>query len=192
MWPFLIIIPPPLGQPHSIFGGTSACWLFPCFHNPPNPDMDYRFSNHSLSYASVYTRGLGTPTASQHYLFDLEKLKVFLVLLTGFKPLTFGSPVQCSNHSANPSPLLHFKWTKARWPIGGKPLSSQGKIMQHSVSWFISTASVDNSNFCFWLFVCGGLLVVGFFLGGGRGGGCARAREGGWWGGRGGELLLSA
>ena len=40
--------------------------------------------------AFVYTRGLGTPTASQHNMFDSEKLKVFLVLLTGFQPSTFG------------------------------------------------------------------------------------------------------
>ena len=43
MWRFLI--PPPLGQPHSVFGGTSACWLFPRFHNPPNSDTDYRIFN---------------------------------------------------------------------------------------------------------------------------------------------------
>ena len=37
----------------------------------------------------TYTHGgLGTPTASQHNLFDLEKLKLFLVLLTGFEPST--------------------------------------------------------------------------------------------------------
>ena len=45
-----------------------------------------------LSYVCVYTWGLDTPTASQHNLFDWEKLKMFLVLLTGFEPLTFGSP----------------------------------------------------------------------------------------------------
>ena len=75
-------------------------FVFP--FNPPNSDMDYRiFSVHilyGLSYACVYTQGLGTPTASQHNLFDSEKLKVFLVLLTGFEPSTFGSPVQRSNH----------------------------------------------------------------------------------------------
>ena len=50
---------------------------------------------YGLSYACVYTRGLGTPTTSQHNLFDLENLKCFfLVLLTGFEPSTFGSPVQ--------------------------------------------------------------------------------------------------
>ena len=37
-----------------------------------------------LSCAWVYTLGLVAPTASQHSIFDSEKLlKVFLVLLTG-------------------------------------------------------------------------------------------------------------
>ena len=62
---------------------------------------------HGLPYACLlYTGGLDTPTVNQHNLFDSEKLKVFLVLLTGFKPLTFGSPVQCFNQWANPSPQL--------------------------------------------------------------------------------------
>ena len=51
-------------------------------------------------HTKLYTQGLGIPTASQHNLFDLEKLKVFIVLLTGFEPSTFGSPVQRSNHLA--------------------------------------------------------------------------------------------
>ena len=34
------------------------------------------------SHACVYTFGLGTPTASQHNIFDSEKLEDFLVLLT--------------------------------------------------------------------------------------------------------------
>ena len=61
---------------------------------------------HGVSYACVYTRGLGTPTASQHNFFGLERLKVILhVLLVGFEPSTFGPPFQRSNHGANPSPL---------------------------------------------------------------------------------------
>ena len=52
MSPFLI--PPPRGQPHSVFEGTNACWLFLCFHNPA--------CVHGLSHACIYTRGLGTPT----------------------------------------------------------------------------------------------------------------------------------
>ena len=48
--------------------------------------------------------------------FLTEKLNVFLVFLTGFKPSTFRSPVQCSNHWVNLSPrkqrlLLAFKKT---------------------------------------------------------------------------------
>ena len=63
----------------------------------------------------AYAQGgqLGTLTASQHNFFDSEKLKVLLVLLTGFEPSTFGSPVQCSNHRANPSPLyVVLFWNK--------------------------------------------------------------------------------
>ena len=37
-------------------------------------------------------------------LFTRKNSKNFLVLLTGFEPSTFGSPVQRSNHWANPSP----------------------------------------------------------------------------------------
>ena len=55
---------------------------------------------HDLSYACVYTRGLNTPTASQHNPFDSEKLTV---PLTGFEPSIFGSPVQRTNHWAHPS-----------------------------------------------------------------------------------------
>ena len=53
------------------------------------------------SCACVYTRGLGTPTASQHNIFDL---KVFLVLLTVFEPRSFGSRVRCCTNWATPSP----------------------------------------------------------------------------------------
>ena len=73
-----VLIPPPLGLPHSIFGGTSACWLLSCFHNPLNSDMDYRIFNvHTWSFGCVRMHragGLGTPTVSQHNLFDSEKL----------------------------------------------------------------------------------------------------------------------
>ena len=49
---------------------------------------------HDHSYTCVYTRQLGTPTASQHNIFDPEKLlQMFLVLLTGFEYQVFGSRV---------------------------------------------------------------------------------------------------
>ena len=46
---------------------TSTCWVFSCFSNPPNSDMDYRIFN----ARSLYTC---TPTASQHNIFDSGKL----------------------------------------------------------------------------------------------------------------------
>ena len=48
-------------------------------------DVDYRIFNVrtcDYSYVCVYTRGLGTLIASQHNIFDTEKLSsIFLVLL---------------------------------------------------------------------------------------------------------------
>ena len=71
-------------------GRSSACWLLSCFHNPPNSDMDYRsFNVHTYMVVRMraYTHwgGWGTPTASQHNLFDSENPTVFLVLLAGFE-----------------------------------------------------------------------------------------------------------
>ena len=41
---------------------------------------------HDHFYVCVYTQGLGTPTASQHNIFDSGKLShIFLLLPTGFK-----------------------------------------------------------------------------------------------------------
>ena len=70
MWPFLI--PPPFGQPHSAFGGTSACWLFLCFHYHPYGLLDLKQSiNQSIRtmtwttgsltcvYIYTHTRGVG-------------------------------------------------------------------------------------------------------------------------------------
>ena len=48
---------------------TSACWVFSCFRNPSNSDMEYRIFNvRTWTFLSVrYTQGgLGTPTTSQH------------------------------------------------------------------------------------------------------------------------------
>ena len=43
---------------------TSVCWVFSCFRNPPNSDMDYRIflrAYEIILILCVYTRGLGTP-----------------------------------------------------------------------------------------------------------------------------------
>ena len=53
---------------------TSACWVYSCFRNPPNSDMDYRICAYVIILMRVYTHGgLGTPTASQHNILDSEK-----------------------------------------------------------------------------------------------------------------------
>ena len=48
----------------------SICWVFLCFRNPPNSDMEWWTAGsltcvHDHSYACVYTRGLGTLTVTE-------------------------------------------------------------------------------------------------------------------------------
>ena len=106
MWPFLSS--PPLGQPHSVFGGASACRLLSSFHNLPKSDMDYRIFNvRTWSFVCVRIHtGLGTPTASQHYLFDL---KFLLVLLTGFEPWSLD--LQPNVLTTEPTRHPHLVWS---------------------------------------------------------------------------------
>ena len=92
---------------HSVFGGTSACWLFSSCHNPLNSDMDYRIFNvRTWSFVCLHRRrGVGHIDSESAQPFWLGKT-VFLVLLTGFQSSTFGSAVRRSNHWANPSPQV--------------------------------------------------------------------------------------
>ena len=81
----------------------SACWVFSCFHNPPHSDMDYRIFNvrtwYFLCHAYTCTRELGTPTTSQHNIFDSEICsQIVIAPLTGIEPRSIGSwvrPVTC-------------------------------------------------------------------------------------------------
>ena len=70
---------------------------------------------HDHSFACVYTRGLGTPTTSQHNMFDSENNSV-LVLSTGFEPLVFGSRVDARPNWATRS-FLPLDGTSASWTI---------------------------------------------------------------------------
>ena len=80
----------------------------------------------------INTRGLGTPTASQHNLFDSKKLKVFLVLLTGFEPSTFGSLVQRSNHWAHPPPSKQTLVSQTAWVPRPKRVSGTCPRAHHT------------------------------------------------------------
>ena len=42
----------------SCFPAYSACWVFSCFHNPPNSDMDYRIFN-VLTYVNACDNAWG-------------------------------------------------------------------------------------------------------------------------------------
>ena len=50
-------------------------------------------------YACVYTRGLGTQTASQHNILTRKNSPCFLVHLTGFGPRVSGSRFRCLPYS---------------------------------------------------------------------------------------------
>ena len=65
----------------------STCWVFSCFRNPPNSDMDsvVLACVRDQSCVHVYTRGLGTPT-SQHNSFDSEKLTNCSCAPDGIRP----------------------------------------------------------------------------------------------------------
>ena len=74
--PFGKFRPPHLGKATAaasaaLLSPTSACWVFSCFRNPQNSDMDYRIFN--VRTWSV-TQGLGTLIMSRHNIFDFEKL----------------------------------------------------------------------------------------------------------------------
>ena len=79
--------------------GVHACLAATCHLHFCQNDCD-------LLHATVVTWGWkGYRNNSQHRKFTLEK-KILLPLLPGFKPTTFQSPVQRSNHQAIPTPLL--------------------------------------------------------------------------------------
>ena len=83
--------------------------VFSCFRHPPNSDMDYMIFQtcvHDHSYACVYTRGLGTPTVSQHNIFDSK-------ILTSFSCAPDG--VGTSGHRIEPT---RPPPAPPRWPCG--------------------------------------------------------------------------
>ena len=86
---------------------TSACWVFSCFRNPPNSDMDYRIFNvctRSFSWVRIHT-GVELTNSDSARHFDSKKISQFcLVLLTGFEPRILGFRVRRSVSWATPSP----------------------------------------------------------------------------------------
>ena len=61
------------------------------------------------AYIYIYTHGDGhTDTARQSTYLTRKNSEVFLVLQTVLESSTFGSPVQRSNHCANPSPHCYY------------------------------------------------------------------------------------
>ena len=78
---FIVLIPPLLGQPHSIFGGTRI------------------FNVRTFLCVRVHT-GVGNTDESAH--FDSDKLlQIFLVLLMRFEPLVMESTGSRGRRSSN-------------------------------------------------------------------------------------------
>ena len=80
------------------------------FRNPPNSDVDDRIFNvraWSFLCSACTHGGWATPTASQHNMFDSDKLSHFFVLCFwrgSNEPLVFGSRVRRSIIWTTPSP----------------------------------------------------------------------------------------
>ena len=61
---------------------------------PQSSELRHRLQDLKCAYMLILMRALGTLTASQHNIFDSEKLsQILLVLLMGFEPQVFGSRV---------------------------------------------------------------------------------------------------
>ena len=92
----------------------SACWVFSCFRNPLNSDIDYigyLACVHDHSYVGVYTQGLGILTASQHNIFDSEKVTSFSCASDGVRTLgqrTLSLTYQLS-HPISPVAIVYFQ-----------------------------------------------------------------------------------
>ena len=73
-------------------GYKCICWLFLCFHNPPNSDMDYRIFNvstWSFAWVRIHT-GVGHTDSESAQPFWLKKPSKFFL---------------CSWRDSNPRPL---------------------------------------------------------------------------------------
>ena len=104
------------------------CWVFSCFRNPPNSDIDYRIFNvrtWSLLCVRIHAGVLDTSAAIQHNIFDSEKLsQIFLVLMMGFEPRVFVSRVRRSptesGHPATPTRLVGVDRNNVNYPLPWK------------------------------------------------------------------------
>ena len=77
----------------------SVCWVFLCFRNPPNSDMDQR-----IVLVRACTQGGWAHRKRVSITFLTRKnSQIFLALLTGFKPSSFGSESNGLPIGATPS-----------------------------------------------------------------------------------------
>ena len=96
---------------------TNACWIFSCFRNPPNSDINCRIFNVRTCVRACTHRGLGTPTMSQHNIFDSEKLSQFFFLCSwrrrdsNLRSLDLGSDALATEPPRHPPHFHDGLWT---------------------------------------------------------------------------------
>ena len=92
----------------------SACWVFSCFRNPLNSDMDY-IRTWSFLCVRVHTGGWAHRQRVSTTFLTQKNWQIFLMLLTqtGFKSLVLGSWVRRSTNWATP----YIWWWDPRWEI---------------------------------------------------------------------------
>ena len=95
-----------------------ACWVFYCFHNPPNSGMDYRiFNMHSDVNACDCTQGCTDTAESLHWILTGRKIP----RCTGESTCVSRVPVWCSTNWATPPLPFSF----LQWPLKFLPTRTE-------------------------------------------------------------------
>ena len=103
----------PQEQSYSVLQKHAGSFPFSVIN--PNSDLNYRiFNMHTWSFLCMHIyicklQRLGTPTASQHNIFDLEKLMKFFVL-DGIRTRVTKCEVWCFTNWATPPPHIIFQF----------------------------------------------------------------------------------
>ena len=102
---------------HLSFCQQSACWIFSCFRNPPNTDMDCMIFNvrtWSFSCVRVHTCVGHTDSESAQQFWLGKTHFFFLVLLTGMEPSFFGFWVRRSTNGFSHDFCFHMTDKRVR------------------------------------------------------------------------------
>ena len=131
---------------------TSACWVFSCFRNPLNSDMDYRIFN-VIILMCIYTQGLGTQT-SQHNI--LTQKNCLSCAPNGVQ--TSGLRISSPANSATPScgkikpfnlveVIVLHEWSSSSATITGYQQLAVLNRMEPDLPASVHTRALDTPNF---------------------------------------------